>query len=170
MTRSRLVREAALRAGGPGPAGAAAGWRYLHGGSQRRLSLRATLPQFIAMENEHRSLILAALRQARAARASDRRAAARYWPVRQPGTGHGYTPPDMAAARPDEYDSDVDPGASHSSSRLRLALAGRDNPSGLPIEATAVVLATEAHASARLVDGFDRTSRLNSARFPARPR
>src|SRR5262249_41978608 len=36
------------------------------------LSLKATLPQFVAHERDHRSLILAGLRQARRARATDR--------------------------------------------------------------------------------------------------
>ena len=121
------------------------------------LSLRATLPQFVAMENEHRSLILAALRQARQARSAERYASgARYGLFVSLAQGMDTLPRTLAAALPD--------GTVRTSTPVRRILRSDSNSSfpwrvellsGLPIEASAVVLAAEAHAGARLVDGFD---------------
>jgi oxygen-dependent protoporphyrinogen oxidase len=130
------------------------------------LSLRATLPQFAAMEQAHGSLILAALRQARQDRSVERNASgARYGLFVTLADGMDTLPKALAAALP--------PGT------IRLGAAarrvGRPEPAGPwlvemldgpPIEAAAVVLATEAHASARLIDGLDPELALHLRSIP----
>jgi oxygen-dependent protoporphyrinogen oxidase len=119
------------------------------------LSLKATLPQFAAMERAHGSLIRAAFRQARQARSAERNASgARYGLFATLAEGMDTLPRALAAALPAET---VRTGAAV----RRLSRADPRSPwvvellDGPPIEAGAVVLATEAHAAARLVDGFD---------------
>lgn len=119
------------------------------------LSLEATLPQFVKMEREHRSLILAALSQVREARSAERFASgARYGLFVTLPQGMDTLPRTLAAALPDGTVRTSTPvrriHRPDSVSPWRIELL-----SGLPIEASAVVLATEAHAAARLVDGFD---------------
>ncbi|HMB03433.1 MAG TPA: protoporphyrinogen oxidase [Isosphaeraceae bacterium] len=119
------------------------------------LSLRATLPQFVAMEREHGSLIRAAFREARPTHAAERDASgARYGLFATLADGMDTLPRTLAAALPEgavrtgaavRRVSRIDPGSPWVVELL-------DGP---PIEASAVVLATEAHAAARLVDGFD---------------
>ena len=116
------------------------------------LSLRATLPQYPAMEREHRSLILAARRQAKG---QDRQASgARYGLFATLSGGMETLPKALAAALPA---GTVRTGAvvrrisrSESGGTWRVELL--DGP---PIEADGLLVATEAHASARLLDGFD---------------
>jgi len=119
------------------------------------LSIRATLPQFLAMERDHGGLIRGARHQARAARGADRDASgARYGMFVSLADGMETLPKALAAALP------------LGSIRLNTAVrrvsrnAGKspwlvELLDGPPIEAGAVVLATEAHASARLLDGLD---------------
>ncbi len=116
------------------------------------LSLKATLPQFPAMERSHRSLILAARRQARG---SDRAASgARYGLFATLADGMETLPRALAASLP--------AGTVRTEAAVRRI--ARAEPGGLwrverldapPIEARGVLLTTEAHVSARLVDGID---------------
>jgi oxygen-dependent protoporphyrinogen oxidase len=119
------------------------------------LSLKATLPQFAAMEREVGSLIRAAFRQGRRARSAERNASgARYGLFATLADGMDTLPRALAAALPE---GTVRTGAAV----RRLSRPDPVSPwvvdllDGPPIEASAVVLATEAHAAARLVDGFD---------------
>jgi oxygen-dependent protoporphyrinogen oxidase len=119
------------------------------------LSLKATLPQFPAMEQAHGSLIRGALWQARHARSVERNASgARYGLFVTLADGMDTLPRTLAAALP--------PGTVRTGTAVRRI--SRPDPvspwliellDGPPLSASAVVLATEAHASARLVDGFD---------------
>lgn len=109
------------------------------------------------MEREHRSLILAGLREARrrgSARLSKDVSGARYGLFVAPAGGMGELPDALAAALP--------PGTIRTNTAVRRIL--RNDPvspwlvellDGPPIEADAVVLTTEAHASARLIDAQD---------------
>ncbi len=121
------------------------------------LSLKATLPQFPAMEREHGSLILAAIRQARQkqARSGERGASgARYGLFASLADGMDTLPNALLGALPPRT---VRTGTSV----RRISRADPGKPwrvellDGPPIEAGAVILTTEAHASARLIDGFD---------------
>jgi oxygen-dependent protoporphyrinogen oxidase len=119
------------------------------------LSLKATLPQFVAMERQHGSLIRAAFRKARRTRAAERDASgARYGLFSTLADGMDTLPRTLAAALPE---GTVRTGAAV----RRLSRTDPGSPwivellDGPPIEASVVVLATEAHAAARLVDGFD---------------
>jgi len=116
------------------------------------LSLRATLPQFPAMEREHGSLIRAARRQARSAERSA--SGARYGLFASLAGGMDSLPNALAASLP--------PRTIRTNAAVRRI--GRSDPSqpwrlelldGPPIEAGTVILTTEAHASARLLDGVD---------------
>ena len=119
------------------------------------LSLKATLPQFQAMEREHGSLIRAAFRQRKQHRSAEREASgARYGLFVTLADGMDALPKALAAALPS--------GTVRTNASVRRV--SRPDPvspwliellDGPPIEADAVVLTTEAHASARLIDGFD---------------
>ena len=119
------------------------------------LSLKATLPQFLAMERDHGSLILAAWRQAREARSAERNSSgARYGLFVTLADGMDTLPRALAASLP--------PGTVRTGTSVRRI--SRPDPvspwhidllDGPPLSAGAIILATEAHASARLLDGFD---------------
>ncbi len=119
------------------------------------LSLKATLPQFPAMEQAYGSLIRGALRQARLVRSIERNASgARYGLFVTLADGMDTLPRSLAAALPQ--------GTVRTSTAVRRI--SRPDPvspwliellDGPPLSASAVVLATEAHAAARLIDGFD---------------
>jgi oxygen-dependent protoporphyrinogen oxidase len=119
------------------------------------LSVKATLPQFPAMERQHGSLIRAGLRQGRQARWAERNASwARYGLFVTLEDGMDTLPRTLAASLP--------PGAVRTNTAVRRI--GRPDPhspwrvellSGMPIDAKAVIVTTEAHASARLLDGYD---------------
>jgi oxygen-dependent protoporphyrinogen oxidase len=119
------------------------------------LSLKATLPQFPALERAHGSLIRGALRQARHERSAERNASgARYGLFVTLAEGMDTLPRTIAAALPQ--------GTLRTGAAVRRI--SRPDPGspwlvelldGPPLPASAVVLATEAHAAARLVDGFD---------------
>ena len=64
----RELRPAPARAGGARAGRPAARRRDLHGGSRTGCRLAATMPRFLALEREHRSLILGLRRTARARR------------------------------------------------------------------------------------------------------
>jgi protoporphyrinogen/coproporphyrinogen III oxidase len=119
------------------------------------LSLKATWPQFVAMERQHGSLIRASFRKSRPTRAAERDASgARYGLFSTLADGMDTLPRALAAALPV---GTVRTGAAV----RRLSRTDPGSPwiveqlDGPPIEASVVVLATEAHAAARLVDGFD---------------
>jgi len=148
FVRRRLGREALERLVQPLVGG-------IYTADPNELSLKATLPQFPAMEREHGSLILAARRQARHARSAERSASgARYGLFASLADGMEALPKALVAALPPRTVrvgtavrriSRPDPGKPW---RIELL----DGP---PIEAGGVVLTTEAHASARLLDGVD---------------
>jgi oxygen-dependent protoporphyrinogen oxidase len=148
FVKRRLGREALERLVQPLVAG-------IYTADPADLSLKATLPQFPAMEQAHGSLIRGALRQARQARFEERSASgARYGLFVTLADGMDTLPRALAAALP--------PGTVRTSTAVRRI--SRPDPvapwmidllDGPPLSATAIVLATEAHAAARLVDGFD---------------
>jgi oxygen-dependent protoporphyrinogen oxidase len=159
FVRRRLGREALDRLVQPLVGG-------IYTADPAELSLRATLPQFAAMEQEHGSLILAALRQARQARAAARAASgARYGLFVTLADGMEALPRALAAALP--------PGSlRRGAAARRVAQPDPAGPwvvemlDGPPIEAGAVVLATAAHAAARLIDGFDSELALHLRSIP----
>jgi protoporphyrinogen/coproporphyrinogen III oxidase len=148
FVRRRLGREALDRLVQPLVGG-------IYTADPSELSLKATLPQFPAMEREHGSLIRAAIRQARHARSAERSASgARYGLFASFAEGMDTLPRALAAALP--------PRTIRTGTTVRRII--RPDPGkpwrielldGPPIEAGGVVLTTEAHASARLIDGFD---------------
>jgi protoporphyrinogen/coproporphyrinogen III oxidase len=150
FVRRRFGREALDRLIQPLVAG-------IYTADPNNLSLKATLPRFLAMESEHRSLILAGLREARArgpGRLTRNASGARYGMFVGLEGGMGELPAALAAALP--------PGVIHTGSAVRRII--RNEPAsrwlvelldGPPMEADAVVLATEAHAAARLIDAQD---------------
>jgi oxygen-dependent protoporphyrinogen oxidase len=148
FVKRRLGREALERLVQPLVAG-------IYTADPADLSMKATLPQYPAMERTHGSLIRAALRQARQARSAERNASgARYGLFVTLADGMDTLPRALAAALP--------PGTVRTSTAVRRI--SRPDPvspwtidllDGPPLTASVVVLATEAHAAARLVDGFD---------------
>ncbi|MDX2035799.1 MAG: protoporphyrinogen oxidase [Isosphaeraceae bacterium] len=130
------------------------------------LSLAAAAPQFPAMEREHGSLIRAAVRNARRARADEKNASgARYGLFMSLLDGMDTLPKTLARKLP------------RGSIRLRTAVRRltRDDASGRwrvelldgpPLEADGVIVACEAHAAARLLDGHDPTLALHLRSIP----
>lgn len=115
------------------------------------LSLQATLPQFPAMEREHGSLIRAARRRAGSEREGS---GARYGLFVTLADGMETLPRTLAESLP--------VGTIRTGAPVRRVT--RPDPlgpwkvellDGPPIEAAAVLITTEAHASARLAEGFD---------------
>jgi protoporphyrinogen/coproporphyrinogen III oxidase len=150
FVRRRLGREALERLIQPLVAG-------IYTADPNDLSLKATLPQFLTMEREHGSLILAGLREARnrgLGRLAKKSSGARYGMFVALAGGMGELPAALAAALP--------PGTIRTGSAVRRIV--RNEPAspwlvelldGPPIEADAVILTTEAHAAARLIDAQD---------------
>ena len=148
FVRRRLGREALERLVQPLVGG-------IYTADPNELSLKATLPQFPAMEREHGGLIRAAIRQGRKARSAERsEAGARYGLFASLADGMDTLPRALAAALPPR------------SVRVGTAVRRITRPDpgkpwrvelldGPAIEAGGVILTTEAHASARLIDGFD---------------
>jgi protoporphyrinogen/coproporphyrinogen III oxidase len=150
FVRRRLGREALDRLVQPLVAG-------IYTADPSNLSLKATLPQFLAMERDHRSLILAGLREARETghRSIERQASgARYGMFVALDDGMDGLPAALAAALP--------AGSIQVNTAVRRLIRNepvspwlvelRDGP---PMEADAVVLTTESHAAARLIDAQD---------------
>ncbi|MDB5351681.1 MAG: protoporphyrinogen oxidase [Planctomycetota bacterium] len=115
------------------------------------LSIAATLPQFLAMEREYGSLIRAARHQKRADQAAS---GARYGLFVSLADGMEALPKALSEALPS--------GTIRTETPVRRI--SRPDPlgpwriellDGSSIEASAVLITTEAHAAARLVDGFD---------------
>ena len=148
FVRRRLGREALDRLVQPLVGG-------IYTADPTELSLKATLPQFPAMEREHGSLILGAIRQAKRGRPGERGASgARYGLFASLADGMDTLPNALLSALPSRT---VRTGTSV----RRIARPEPGKPwkvellDGPPIEAGSVILTTEAHASARLIDGFD---------------
>jgi oxygen-dependent protoporphyrinogen oxidase len=150
FVRRRLGREALDRLVQPLVAG-------IYTADPNDLSLKATLPQFLAMERDHGSLIRAGWRQARARgprTAAVQASGARYGMFIALEKGMGTLPTALAEALP--------PGTIRLQTAVRRIVRNepicpwsvelRDGP---PLEADAVILATEAHAAARLIDAQD---------------
>ncbi|WP_422926359.1 protoporphyrinogen oxidase [Singulisphaera sp. PoT] len=130
------------------------------------LSLKATLPQFLRMEQEHGSLIRAAFRQSREARSAEKNSSgARYGLFVSLDEGMETLPRELVAALPR--------GTVRTNSPVRRI--SRTDPispwrvellDGDPIMAHVVILTTEAHASARLIDGYDPALALQLRSIP----
>jgi oxygen-dependent protoporphyrinogen oxidase len=161
FVRRRLGREALDRLVEPLVAG-------IYSADPNDLSLRATLPQFLAMEREHGSLIRAAWRESRrrGPRHLLRQASgARYGLFVTLADGMDTLPGALARALP--------PGAVRTSAAVRRI--SRNEPvspwlvellDGPPLEADAVIVATEAHAAARLLDSQDPALALQLRAIP----
>jgi protoporphyrinogen/coproporphyrinogen III oxidase len=121
------------------------------------LSLKATLPQYLAMERDHRSLILAARHEAhrRGNVQLERQASgARYGMFVTLAEGMDALPKSIAAALP--YGTIRTGTAVRRITRNDAASAWLvELLDGPPLEADAVIVATEAHAAARLIDSQD---------------
>lgn len=131
------------------------------------LSLSATLPQFQKMEQEHRSLILAGIRQARNTKAVDLSASgARYGLFVTLKDGMGTLPRTLAESLPG--------GILRLSTPVRKITKQESGSggwrvellNGAPIDADAVVVSTEAYSTARLLDGFDPELALHLRAIP----
>jgi protoporphyrinogen/coproporphyrinogen III oxidase len=130
--------------------------------------LKATLPQFLAMERDHGSLIRAGWRESRrrGPRNHERQAAgARYGMFVTLRDGMDTLPWSLASA--------LEPGTVRTNVAVRRVT--RNEPispwlvellDGPPIEADAVILATEAHAAARLLDYQDPALALQLRAIP----
>jgi oxygen-dependent protoporphyrinogen oxidase len=148
FVRRRLGREALERLVQPLVGG-------IYTADPAELSLKATLPQFREMERVHGGLIRGAWRQSRAARQAARReSGARYGMFVTLADGMGSLPAALLATLPDG--SVVTGAAVRRVARPEPAGPWRvELLSGHPIDADAVLVATEAHAAARLLDGYD---------------
>jgi oxygen-dependent protoporphyrinogen oxidase len=159
FVKRRLGREALERLVQPLVGG-------IYTADPNELSLRATLPQFEAMEREHGGLIRGGLAEARAAKGADRKVSgARYGLFASLIDGMETLPKTLAAALP--------AGTVHLNAPIRRV--ARPEPGGPwviepldgpPMEAEGVILATEAHASARLLDGHDPELALHLRSIP----
>ena len=161
FVRRRLGREALDRLVQPLVAG-------IYTADPNDLSLKATLPQFLAMERDHGSLILAGWRESRrrGGRGLERQASgARYGMFVTLADGMDTLPKALARALPE--------GTVRINSAVRRIT--RNEPvspwlvellDGPPIEADAVVVATEAHAAARFLDSQDPTLALQLRAIP----
>jgi oxygen-dependent protoporphyrinogen oxidase len=161
FVKRRLGREAYDRLVQP-----LVGALYTADGSE--LSLRATLPQFLRMEEKHRSLILAAIRQGRQTRAEsgDRLSSgARFGLFVTLAEGMDTLPKALAAALPTGA-LRVGTAVRRVSRNLPTSPWVVDLLDGPPVEADAVIMACEAHASARLLDGVDPTLALQLRSIP----
>lgn len=122
----------------------------------KELSLKATMPQFVEMEQKHGSLLRASLfRQKHGSEIEKNASGARYGLFATLKSGMGRLPEALAAALP--------AGTIRLSTPVRRIVRGRNGQArwnvdllnGEQIPADAVVLSTEAHAAARLLDEQD---------------
>jgi oxygen-dependent protoporphyrinogen oxidase len=147
FVRRRLGREALERIVQPLVGG-------IYTADPAELSLKATLPQFLEMERRHGGLIRGAWHQARASRQSRRESGARYGLFVTLTGGMGTLPAALAATLP--------AGSVRTGAPVRRIIRPetggpwRVEPlNGPPVDADVVLVATEAHAAARLIDGHD---------------
>jgi protoporphyrinogen/coproporphyrinogen III oxidase len=161
FVRRRLGQEALERMAQPMIGG-------IYTADPEELSLRATMPRFLDMEQKHRSLILAIWRQGQKTRNSQNHEAA--------GPRYGlFVSLDQGMVRlVEELRKRLPPDSIHLNtqvSALRKNPSGRqwilDLSNGTQLEADAVCLALAAFQSADLVQGFDRqlAARLRSIRY-----
>lgn len=159
FVRRRLGREALERLVQPLVGG-------VYTGDPNELSLKATLPQYLAMEREYGSLIRAARRQRPTHRAVERQASgARYGMFVSLADGMEVLPRALAAALP--------PGCIHTDSPVRRLSRNGSAGSwlvelldGQSFEADAVIATTESHATARMIDAADPALALQLRAIP----
>ena len=162
FVRRRLGKEALERLVQPLVGG-------IYTGDPNDLSLKATLPQYLAMEREHGSLIRAAWRQNAQQRGSKEHlrqaSGARYGMFVSLADGMDVLPRTLANALP--------PGTIRTSTPVRrLSRNGAASPwliellDGPPMEANAVIVTTEAHATARMLDHEDPSLALQLRAIP----
>ncbi len=161
FVRRRLGREALDRLVQPLVGG-------IYTADPNDLSLKATLPQFLAMEQEHRSLIVAGWRESRKSKSrlqNQKASGARYGMFVTLADGMDTLPKALAASLP--------PGTVRLQTPVRRI--SRNAPvspwlvellDGPPIEASAVLVTTEAHATARLLDAEDPALALQLRAIP----
>jgi oxygen-dependent protoporphyrinogen oxidase len=161
FVRRRLGREALDRLIQPLVAG-------IYTADPNDLSLKATLPQFLAMERDHGSIIRAARRAAHGAAgldAAQQASGARYGLFVTLAEGMDTLPRALAASLP--------PSSILSETAVRRI--SRNAPvspwlvellDGSPIETDSVVVTTEAHAAARLLDSTDPALALQLRAIP----
>ena len=161
FVRRRLGREALDRLVQPLVGG-------IYTGDPANLSIKATLPQFSAMEREYGGLIRAAFRKragGKARRGEREASGARYGMFVSLAEGMGTLPQALAAALP--------AGSVRTNSVVRRISRSPNGPgwlveplNGPPIEARAVVVTTEAHAAARMLDPVDPSLALQLRAIP----
>ncbi len=159
FVRRRLGREALDRLVQPLVGG-------IYTADPNELSLKATLPQFPALERDYGSLLWGALRQSRQNRVAERNVSgARYGLFVTLDDGMETLPRTLAAALPE--------GTIQAETPVRRVL--RPDPKGLwkvelldgsVIEAAAVLVTSEAHAAARLLDTLDPDLALHLRSIP----
>jgi oxygen-dependent protoporphyrinogen oxidase len=162
FVRRRLGREALDRLVQPLVGG-------IYTGDPSDLSLRATFPQYLAMEREHGSLIRAARRQ----QARDRDSRTLHRQASGARYGMFVTLAEGMAALPRAVEASLPPCTVRCGSPVRrLSRGGAGAPwvvellDGSPLDADVVVVTTEAHAIARLIDGEDPALALQLRAIP----
>jgi oxygen-dependent protoporphyrinogen oxidase len=159
FARRRLGREALERLVQPLVGG-------IYTADPAELSVAATLPQFLEMEREHGGLIRGGLHKARRERGDRGESGARYGLFATLTRGMGTLPAALASALPAgtlRLGAAVRRVARREGVGRAWSVELRDGPA---LEADAVVVATEAHAAARLVDGFDASLALGLRSIP----
>lgn len=161
FVRRRLGREALDRLVQPLVGG-------IYTGDPGNLSLKATLPQFLAMEEEYGSLIRAAWRRrgsAETRRREKESSGARYGMFVSLADGMDVLPRTLAAA--------LGQGVIETGRAVRRISRRGDGGgwlveplNGPPIEADAVIATTEAHSTARMLDGLDPSLALQLRAIP----
>lgn len=159
FVRRRLGREVLERLVQPLVGG-------IYTGDPGDLSLKATLPQYLAMEREYGSLIRAARKQRSSHRAvAGQASGARYGLFVSFKDGMGTLPQALAAQLPH--------GCVHLDSPVRrLSRKGSGSTwlvellDGQAMEADAVIVTTEAHATARMIDAADPSLALQLRAIP----
>lgn len=161
FVRRRLGREALDRLVQPLVGG-------IYTGDPANLSIKATLPHFLEMEQQRGGLIRASFRKragGKIRRGEKEASGARYGMFVSLAEGMGALPKALAAALP--------PGSTRTGSVVRRISRAANGSgwiveplNGSPIEAKAVVVTTEAHAAARLVDAVDPTLALQLRAIP----
>ncbi|WP_165221318.1 protoporphyrinogen oxidase [Aquisphaera insulae] len=159
FVRRRLGREALERLVQPLVGG-------IYTGNPSDLSLKATMPQYLAMEQQHGGLIRGARAQAAEARPRQRQASgARYGMFVSLAEGMDGLPKALAASLPT--------GSIRTGEAVRRIIRPVGSPrwqvellDGPPIEADAVIVTTEAHAAARMLDVEDPALALHLRAIP----
>jgi oxygen-dependent protoporphyrinogen oxidase len=159
FVRRRLGKEALERLVQPLVGG-------IYTGDPGDLSLKATFPQYLAMEQEHGSLIRAAWRQRSSPREQeDLASGARYGMFVSLADGMDALPRALARALPSS-------SVRTSSAVRRISRNGSSSPwvvellDGPSLDADAVIFATEAHATARMIDAQDPSLALQLRAIP----